>query len=65
MKLLISKRQANLALFLSLACEEIRMFGVFEEVSLICGMLWCKVLETRYAIHNFISSTFYTFNFGI
>jgi hypothetical protein len=32
MKLLLSKREANLPLFLTLACEELRMFGVFEEV---------------------------------
>ncbi|XP_063952437.1 telomerase protein component 1-like isoform X2 [Lytechinus pictus] len=33
MKLLVSKREANLPLFLKLACEELRVFGVFEEVS--------------------------------
>ena len=33
MKLLVSKREANLPLFLSLACEELRVFGVFEQVS--------------------------------
>ena len=32
MKLLVSKREANLPLFLSLACEELRVFGVFEQV---------------------------------
>lgn len=34
MKLLVSKREANLPLFLKLACEELRVFGVFEEVSM-------------------------------
>ncbi|XP_071492969.1 telomerase protein component 1-like [Diadema antillarum] len=34
MKLLVSKKEANLPLFLKLACEELRVFGVFEEVSI-------------------------------
>ncbi|ELU05341.1 hypothetical protein CAPTEDRAFT_193037 [Capitella teleta] len=33
MKLLLAKREANLPLFLSLACEELRVFGVYEEIS--------------------------------
>ena len=33
MKLLLSKRDATNPLFLHLACEELRVFGVFEEVS--------------------------------
>jgi telomerase protein component 1 len=33
MKLLLSKKDAANPLFLHLACEELRMFGVFEEVS--------------------------------
>ncbi|XP_022100533.1 telomerase protein component 1-like [Acanthaster planci] len=33
MKLLVAKREANSPLFLSLACEELRIFGVFEQVS--------------------------------
>ncbi|XP_033107315.1 telomerase protein component 1-like [Anneissia japonica] len=33
LKILSSKREANLPLYLTLACEEIRMFGVFEELS--------------------------------
>ena len=33
MKLLLSKKEANNPLYLYLACEELRMFGVFEEVT--------------------------------
>lgn len=33
MKLLLSKKDATKPLFLHLACEELRVFGVFEEVS--------------------------------
>ena len=33
MKLLLSKRDATNPLFLHLACEELRVFGIFEEVS--------------------------------
>ena len=33
MKMILSKRDANIPLYLHLACEEVRMFGVFEEVS--------------------------------
>ncbi|XP_071942652.1 telomerase protein component 1-like [Antedon mediterranea] len=33
LKILTAKREANLPLYLSLACEEIRLFGVFEELS--------------------------------
>ncbi|XP_077996822.1 telomerase protein component 1-like [Glandiceps talaboti] len=33
MKLLLSKREAGIPLFLSLACEELRVFGIFEKVS--------------------------------
>jgi telomerase protein component 1 len=33
MKLLLNKRDAAVPLFLSIACEEIRVFGVFEKVS--------------------------------
>ncbi len=32
MKILLSKREANIPLFLSLACEELRVFGMFEKV---------------------------------
>lgn len=33
MKILLTKREASNPLYLYLACEELRMFGVFEEVS--------------------------------
>ena len=33
MKLLLSKREANNPLYLHLACEELRVFGVFEQVT--------------------------------
>jgi len=33
MKLLLSKKEANNPLYLYLACEELRVFGVFEEVT--------------------------------
>ncbi len=33
MKVLLAKREANIPLFLSLACEELRVFGVFEKVN--------------------------------
>ena len=32
MNILVSKKDANIPLYLSLACEELRVFGVFEEV---------------------------------
>ena len=32
MKLLVSKREANLPIFLKFACEELRFFGVYEKV---------------------------------
>ena len=32
MKLLVSKKEAGSPLYLTLACEELRVFGVFEEV---------------------------------
>jgi len=32
MKILLSKKEAGLPMFLSLACEELRVFGVFEKV---------------------------------
>ena len=35
MKLLMSKREASVPLFLSLACEELRVFGLFDKV---CNM---------------------------
>lgn len=33
MKLLLSKREANNPLYLHLACEELRVFGIFEQVT--------------------------------
>jgi len=33
MKLLVSKREANLPIFLKFACEEIRFFGLYERLS--------------------------------
>ena len=33
MKLLLSKRESNSPLYLKLACEELRMFGVFEKLN--------------------------------
>ena len=33
MKLLVSKREANLPIFLKFACEELRFFGVYEMVT--------------------------------
>ena len=33
MKLLVGKRDANVPLYLALACEELRVFGVFEKLS--------------------------------
>ncbi|XP_033757244.1 LOW QUALITY PROTEIN: telomerase protein component 1-like [Pecten maximus] len=33
LKLLLSKKEASVPLFLKLACEELRVFGVFEKVS--------------------------------
>ncbi|XP_021378535.1 telomerase protein component 1-like [Mizuhopecten yessoensis] len=33
LKLLLSKKEASMPLFLKLACEELRVFGVFEQVS--------------------------------
>lgn len=33
MKLLLAKKEANVALYLSLACEELRVFGVFEKIT--------------------------------
>ncbi|XP_064629950.1 telomerase protein component 1-like [Lineus longissimus] len=33
MKLLVSKKEANVPLYLTLACEELRVFGVFEKIS--------------------------------
>jgi len=32
MKLLVSKKEASVPLYLSLACEELRVYGVFEKV---------------------------------
>ena len=32
MKLLVSKKEANIPLYLKLACEELCMFGLFEKV---------------------------------
>ena len=32
MSVLLAKREASSPLYLSLACEELRMFGVFEQV---------------------------------
>lgn len=39
MKLLLSKKDATKPLFLHLACEELRVFGVFEEVSVFLKAL--------------------------
>ncbi|WAR22045.1 TEP1-like protein, partial [Mya arenaria] len=33
MKLLVSKKEASIPLYLSLACEELRVFGVFEKIT--------------------------------
>ncbi len=48
MKLLLSKREASLPLYLSLACEELRVFGVFEKVSLHTVLL--DVSESRLTV---------------
>ena len=34
MEILLSKKEAGIPLYLNLACEELRMFGVYEKVSL-------------------------------
>jgi len=33
MKILLSKKEAGMPMYLSLACEELRVFGVYEKVS--------------------------------
>lgn len=47
MKLLLGKKEANVPLYLQLACEELRLFGVFEEVIdswiMSAKMLWRRV----------------------
>ena len=32
MKLLVSKKEAHVPLYLSIACDELRVFGLFEKV---------------------------------
>lgn len=52
MKLLVSKREANLPLFLKLACEELRVFGVFEEVSI----MWVLLIRVNNGCSLFMST---------
>ena len=40
MKLLVSKKEANVPLYLRLACEELRVYGLFSKVS------WHKYSQT-------------------
>ena len=44
MKLLVSKREANLPIFLKFACEELRFFGVYEKVSFSFSFIHFKIL---------------------
>ena len=33
MKILLSKKESGMPLYLTLACEELRVFGIYEKVS--------------------------------
>lgn len=51
LKILMSKKEADVPLYLSLACEELRMFGLFEKVSqlalFIVVLLYVKTMNHR------------------
>jgi len=42
MKILLSKKESGMPLYLSLACEELRVFGIYEKVTwYIFIVCWC------------------------
>jgi len=52
MKILLSKKESGMPLYLSLACEELRVFGIYEKVhfSVHLLVLWSYWLVNLRAI---------------
>jgi len=44
MKILMSKKEAGMPMYLSLACEELRVFGIYEKVYFSLQLLRCTSL---------------------